>query len=150
MKKQSKSAKVRLRLKQGQTPAEITKAMRLPRNFVYQVQFAMRKKEKAGFAREARMVAGELPLEHPMFAKKPTRVLPGSKAKGANAVQVGGQHYKTKGTQPWDVIIEWNMGFLDGNALKYLVRFRDKGGVEDLQKARHYIDKLIEVEGGKK
>jgi hypothetical protein len=35
---------------------------------------------------------------------------------------------------------------LDGNALKYLVRFRDKGGVEDLMKARHYIDKLIEVE----
>jgi hypothetical protein len=38
---------------------------------------------------------------------------------------------------------------LDGNALKYLVRFRDKGGVEDLMKARHYIDKLIEVEEAK-
>lgn len=67
-------------------------------------------------------------------------------AKTANSVQVGGDHYKTKGLQPWDAIIEWKMGFLDGNALKYLVRFRDKGGVEDLMKARHYIDKLIEVE----
>jgi hypothetical protein len=66
--------------------------------------------------------------------------------KTANSVQVGGDHYKTKGLQPWDAIIEWKMGFLDGNALKYLVRFRDKGGVEDLMKARHYIDKLIEVE----
>ena len=67
----------------------------------------------------------------------------------ANAVQVGGVHYKTKTLQPWDVITIWKMGFLDGNALKYLVRFRDKGGVEDLKKARHYIDKLIEVEGAK-
>jgi hypothetical protein len=69
--------------------------------------------------------------------------------KTANSVQVGGSHYKTKGLQPWDAIIEWKMGFLDGNALKYLVRFRDKGGVEDLMKARHYIDKLIEVEEAK-
>lgn len=67
----------------------------------------------------------------------------------ANAVQVGGTHYKDKTLQPWDAIIIWKMGFLDGNALKYLVRFRDKGGVEDLKKARHYIDKLIEVEGAK-
>ena len=67
----------------------------------------------------------------------------------ANAVQVGGAHYKDKTLQPWDAIIAWDMGFLDGNALKYLVRFRDKGGVEDLKKARHYIDKLIEVEGAK-
>ncbi|CAB4146400.1 SaV-like [uncultured Caudovirales phage] len=67
----------------------------------------------------------------------------------ANAVQVGGTHYKDKTLQPWDAIIAWDMGFLDGNALKYLVRFRDKGGVEDLKKARHYIDKLIEVENEK-
>lgn len=67
----------------------------------------------------------------------------------ANAVQVGGTHYKDKTLQPWDAIIAWGMGFLDGNAMKYLVRFRDKGGVEDLKKARHYIDKLIEVENEK-
>lgn len=69
--------------------------------------------------------------------------------KDANAVQIGGDHYKKKGLQPWDVIIEWKMGFLDGNALKYLARYPDKGGVEDLQKTRHYIDKLIEVETNK-
>lgn len=63
----------------------------------------------------------------------------------ANRHQVGGTHYKDKLVQPWDAVIMWKMGFFDGNALKYLVRFRDKGGVEDLKKARHYIDKLIEV-----
>jgi hypothetical protein len=38
------------------------------------------------------------------------------------------------------------LGFLQGNAIKYLARWKDKGGIEDLRKARHYLDKLIEVE----
>lgn len=64
----------------------------------------------------------------------------------ANKRQHGGGHYKTKAIQPWDFIVANEIGFLDGNAIKYLTRWRDKGGVEDLKKARHYIDKLIEVE----
>ena len=67
----------------------------------------------------------------------------------ANDVQHGGDHYKTKGIQPWDFIISNNIGFLEGNAIKYLCRWRDKGGIQDLEKARHYIDKLIEVERAK-
>ena len=38
------------------------------------------------------------------------------------------------------------IGFHRGNVLKYLIRYRDKGGIEDLKKARFYLDKLIEVE----
>ena len=64
----------------------------------------------------------------------------------ANDVQHGGDHYKTKAIQPWDFIVSNNIGFLEGNAIKYLCRWRDKGGIQDLEKARHYIDKLIEVE----
>ncbi len=64
----------------------------------------------------------------------------------ANDVQHGGDHYKTKAIQPWDFIISNNIGFLEGNAIKYICRWRDKGGIQDLEKARHYIDKLIEVE----
>lgn len=63
-----------------------------------------------------------------------------------NAVQIGGAHYKVKGIQPWDYIAANGLGFFDGNAVKYLTRWREKGGVEDLKKARHYIDKLIEME----
>ena len=65
----------------------------------------------------------------------------------ANATQVGGTHYKDKKLQPWDAIAAWDCGFLDGNVIKYVVRYRSKGGVEDLKKARHYLDKLIELEG---
>lgn len=64
----------------------------------------------------------------------------------ANSLQHGGTHYKGKVIEPWDYIVANGIGFLDGNAIKYLTRWRDKGGVEDLKKARHYIDKLIEVE----
>ena len=67
----------------------------------------------------------------------------------ANDIQHGGDHYKTKAIQPWDFIISNNIGFLEGNAIKYLCRCRDKGGIQDLEKARHYIDKLIEVERAK-
>ena len=67
----------------------------------------------------------------------------------ANDIQHGGDHYKTKAIQPWDFIVSNNIGFLEGNAIKYLCRWRDKGGIQDLEKARHYIDKLIEVEKAK-
>ena len=48
--------------------------------------------------------------------------------------------------QPWDVINHFKLTYFDGNAVKYLLRWRDKGGVEDLEKARHYIEKLLEIE----
>lgn len=66
----------------------------------------------------------------------------------ANAIQVGGQHYKAKAIQPWDYIAANGLGFFEGNVVKYVSRWREKGGIEDLLKARHYLDKLLEVETG--
>lgn len=68
---------------------------------------------------------------------------------GANSYMHGGTHYKAHKFETWDVIIDWGLGYLDGNAVKYLSRWRLKNGVEDLKKARHYIDKLIEIEEAK-
>lgn len=64
----------------------------------------------------------------------------------ANSIQVGGSHYKQQQMQPWDYIAANNLGFFEGNIVKYVTRWRGKGGVEDLRKARHYLDKLIELE----
>ena len=64
----------------------------------------------------------------------------------ANETQIGGSHYKEKGIQPWDYITENNIGYLEGCAIKYLSRWDRKGGMTDLEKAKHYIEKLIEVE----
>ena len=62
-----------------------------------------------------------------------------------NETQVGGSHYQ-KEIQTWDYILAHNLSFLEGNIIKYISRHRQKGGVQDLKKARHYLDKLIEEE----
>jgi hypothetical protein len=64
----------------------------------------------------------------------------------ANDMQVGGSHYAEKAIQPWDFIVSNNIGYLEGNIIKYVARWRQKGGIEDLRKAGHYLQKLIEVE----
>jgi hypothetical protein len=64
--------------------------------------------------------------------------------------QVGGNHYKKFKIQPWDVIDEYGLTFYAGNALKYLLRAGRKGvALEDLKKARHYLDRMIEIEESK-
>jgi hypothetical protein len=60
--------------------------------------------------------------------------------------QVGGDHYKGGTMQPWDVIDAFGLDFYEGNAIRYLLRWRKKNGVEDLQKAMHYIEVLIDKE----
>lgn len=65
----------------------------------------------------------------------------------ANKIQHGGDHYKKYGDfQPWDAVIAWKLGYLEGTALKYIARWRDKNGVEDIRKAIHFLEKLVEVE----
>ena len=63
----------------------------------------------------------------------------------ANDKQCGGQHYKSQPIQPWDFIAGNGIPYLEGNAIKYLCRWREKGGLADLEKAKHYIEKLIEI-----
>lgn len=68
--------------------------------------------------------------------------------------QVGGTHYVSKKVQPWDAMEAWMtkeqfVGFLLGSAIAYLGRFNaeapGKGGIEDIKKAQHYLEKLIET-----
>ena len=59
--------------------------------------------------------------------------------------QVGGNHYKHFTIQPVEFIIKNNIPFLEGNVIKYVVRHGFKNGVEDLKKAKHYIDLAIEL-----
>ena len=63
----------------------------------------------------------------------------------ANERQVGGDHYKTP-IEPWDFVAANNLGYFEGSIVKYISRWRKKGGIQDLHKAAHYLQKLIEVE----
>lgn len=66
--------------------------------------------------------------------------------KVCNAKQVGGTHWKEMAIEAWDYIYSNGIGFFEGNAIKYLSRWKKKGGISDLEKAKHYIEKLIELE----
>lgn len=61
----------------------------------------------------------------------------------ANEMQVGGDHYRSD-YQHWDLIIATGMAYLEGQATRYIARWRKKNGLEDLKKALHYINKLEE------
>lgn len=63
---------------------------------------------------------------------------------GANDYQVGGSHYKSRNLQHWDMVIQTNMPYLVGQATKYVSRWRDKNGVQDLMKAVHFNSKALE------
>ena len=56
--------------------------------------------------------------------------------------QVGGTHYNSHKIQPWDIIDEYALNYYAGNAIKYILRYPKKNGVEDIDKAIHYLEKL--------
>ena len=62
--------------------------------------------------------------------------------------QVGGNHYQTMKIQPAEFINKNEMKFAEGNAIKYICRHVNKGGLQDLEKAKHYIDMIIERDYG--
>ncbi|WP_343698865.1 DUF3310 domain-containing protein [Caulobacter sp.] len=78
-------------------------------------------------------------------------VQPASAAVAASATalttQVGGGHYKDCAIQPVEFIHANGLNFIEGCVVKYVSRWRKKGGIQDLKKARHFLDMLIELEG---
>lgn len=107
------------------TVKQIASMARVSPDYVYQLRIAQRK-----------LAAANTPPEKHNWINPPT----------ANKIQVGGTHYKTQDIQPWDAIRSWNLCFFAGKSVRYIARHKSKGGVEDLRKARHYLDKLIELQ----
>jgi Protein of unknwon function (DUF3310) len=68
----------------------------------------------------------------------------------ANDRQVGGNHYN-HGDKPqhWDLVAIYDWDYFQGQITKYVMRWRDKGGIQDLEKAGHVLQKYIEVERAK-
>jgi len=61
-------------------------------------------------------------------------------------VQIAGDHYRTLAIQPVEYIHANKIPYFEGNIIKYVTRWRTKGGMADLQKAKHYIELLMELE----
>ena len=62
--------------------------------------------------------------------------------------QGGGDHYKDMKIQPSEFVNKNKLLFAEGNAIKYICRHQKKGGRQDLEKAKHYIDMIIERDYG--
>ena len=67
-----------------------------------------------------------------------------SQENSVKSAQVGGDHYQKAALQPWDIFLAWGLDPWAANVVKYILRFPHKNGLEDLQKAKHYVDFLIE------
>jgi len=63
----------------------------------------------------------------------------------ADDKQVGGGHYKIGGVEHWTVCSGMGIGYLESCATKYLMRWRKKAGLQDLEKAEHFLEKLLEM-----
>lgn len=133
--KTSKTAKIRTLLEQGKSVKEIARRLKIKPTAVYQVRW---RDEKA--AQQAEVKDNEGPVRKP---------------KEAAAVPVVDMvnhppHYTVGGIETIDFIEAKGLGYLLGNAVKYISRAAHKGGVEDLKKARWYLDRVIghEEQGG--
>ena len=60
--------------------------------------------------------------------------------------QIGGSHYKDMNIQPLEFIMANKLPYCEANIIKYVCRYKSKNGLQDLLKARHYLDILIEDE----
>jgi len=63
-------------------------------------------------------------------------------------IQIGGNHYKDMKIQPGDYAFQNNLNVWQFNVVKYVSRYKTKDGIEDLKKAKHCIDLLIDAEYG--
>ena len=62
--------------------------------------------------------------------------------------QIGGEHYLKYKIQPSEFVVENKLLYPEGNVIKYILRHSDKGGKEDLEKAKHFIDMIIKRDYG--
>lgn len=70
-------------------------------------------------------------------------------SKKTTSIQIGGNHYKEMKIQPIDFIVANSISFREANAIKYICRHTSKNGEEDLKKAIHYLEMILETEYGR-
>lgn len=131
MKKQSKGRMILAMLNKGMTTAQIVEKLKVKPAYIYTVKSLNKKRTTS---------KQDIPTPLQDFAMRVD-----DKSSSPDETQVGGDHYKDNTIQVWDAIHDWGLGYFSGNVIKYVARHQKKNGVEDLKKARHYLDKLISI-----
>lgn len=67
----------------------------------------------------------------------------------ANKTQVGGTHYKGRKVEHWDFAAANDLDYFQGQITKYVTRWKNKNGLQDLEKAKHFLEKYIELQKAK-
>ena len=136
MAKVTKQFKIMSMLNKGYTAAEVAEHFGVSKAYVYVVKSNEKKKGLVQAKKKQKAV--------------PVDAVQAVQADDPNAVQIGGNHYKSLTVQPWDAMESWLTpeefrGFLKGNAVKYLARTKN---ADDLLKAQHYLLKLNSLKSG--
>ena len=136
MAKVTKQFKILSMLNKGYSAAEVAEHFGVSRAYVYVVK--SNEKKKGQTKKKTKVVESIEKSVETVQTDDP------------NAVQVGGNHYKSLTVQPWDAMESWLTpeefrGFLKGNAIKYLAR---KKNADDVLKAQHYLLKLNSLKSG--
>lgn len=136
MAKVTKQFKIMSMLNKGYTAAEVAEHFGVSKAYVYVVKSNEKKKGLVQAKKKQKAVLVD--------------AVQAVQADDPNAVQIGGNHYKSLTVQPWDAMESWLTpeefrGFLKGNAVKYLARTKN---ADDLLKAQHYLLKLNSLKSG--
>lgn len=90
------------------------------------------------------------PIDNSYFVEKPNQVVENKgntmENKSALATQAGGNHYKIMGIQPVEYIQANNLDYFEGNVVKYVTRHKNKGKEQDIKKAIHYLQLILELQ----
>jgi hypothetical protein len=78
-----------------------------------------------------------------MYDNKLQRLVTEDEMQNPLDIQVDGDHYKQFKIQPIEFILANDLDYIQGNVIKYICRYKFKGGVKDLEKIKHYVDILI-------
>ena len=81
---------------------------------------------------------------------KSSKLKPHRATERATDKQIGGKHYKSYSIQPIEFIVANKLSFIQGCIIKYICRFENKNGIEDLEKIKHYCDLQIQMLKNKK
>jgi hypothetical protein len=81
---------------------------------------------------------------------KSSKLKPHRATERATDKQIGGKHYKSYSIQPIEFIVANKLSFIQGCIIKYICRFENKNGIEDLEKIKHYCDLQIQLLKNKK
>ena len=116
------------------------------KDLTYEQHFDTLYQDMINYEEQANMGMMDEAIKETVKEKGFTKTNLKKQAMRATLKQIGGNHYKDCKIQPIEYIEANNLTYAEGNIIKYVTRSRRKGGRKDLEKAKHYIEMILEME----